>query len=179
VVVSQSFGVDRLREQRRRAGPVPDRLTRPFSRLAQHAGPQVSSASLSSISFAMVTPSLQTSGAPTHAGVSPKVRTDMTFGCSSPSVSLVSNSKRCRISVQPRWIGWSTLTATPVNPVDHLGADHARADGVDADTVLGVLERGRLGQPDDSVFARDVGGEPREADQTGDGHHVDDRSAPP
>src|SRR5205823_3634688 len=52
----------------------------------------------------------------------------------------------------------------------------ARADGVRADTLGGVLERGDLGQSDERVLRRDVRGAPGDADGAEHGRHVDDRA---
>ena len=54
------------------------------------------------------------------------------------------------------------------------GRHPARADGVHADLLLGVLDRQRAGQPDESVFGRAVAGGVDLAFHTCDGRDIDD-----
>ena len=62
--------------------------------------------------------------------------------------------------------------------VDERRDDEAGADRVDPDAACSVLERGVLGQADDRVLGRHVGGGAGEADRAEDGGDVDDRASP-
>jgi hypothetical protein len=62
-------------------------------------------------------------------------------------------------------------------PLDEGREDEAGTDGVDSHALLGVLERDGLGEADDAVLGRHVGGLVDGGDQSVDGGDVDD-SAP-
>ena len=62
--IAHAVGKDRVRQDGRGAGAVADHVAGLLGRLAQHRAPRFSSGSLRSNSLAMVTPSLQTIGAP-------------------------------------------------------------------------------------------------------------------
>src|SRR4029453_1731199 len=63
------------------------------------------------------------------------------------------------------------------DPLDHLGVDDPGADGVDPDTLVGVLEGGGLGEANDGVLGGGVGGLLGDADDAGAGGGVDDCAA--
>jgi hypothetical protein len=58
-----------------------------------------------------------------------------------------------------------------------MGQDRARRDHVDPDPLIGVVEGGDLGQPDDASFPGHVGGEVGYPGVARQGGHVDDRAA--
>ena len=74
-----------MRENRRCAGAVADHVTGFLGRLAEHLGAKVLFGILESNSLAMVTPSLQTIGAPHFLSI----RTDFDFG---PSVTRIASA---------------------------------------------------------------------------------------
>ncbi len=60
---------------------------------------------------------------------------------------------------------------------EHRRARPPRADGVDANPILDVIERGGLGEPDHPVLGRAVRGDAGGADQPAHGRGVPDRAA--
>ena len=48
--------------------------------------------------------------------------------------------------------------------------------GIHTDALVGILEGSRLGEPEDRMLSRHVGGFAREADESGNGRGIDDRA---
>jgi hypothetical protein len=59
-------------------------------------------------------------------------------------------------------------------PIEHFGLDRARRDTVDADALLGELQRSRLGEANDGELAGDVNRRAGKADVPADGGIIDD-----